>query len=557
MHGDDARALAQRLVGGSPAMARLRREIAALAPFDTSVLVTGETGAGKGVAARALHELSPRRALPFVHADCASLPRTLFESELFGHERGAFTGAVARRAGRFERARGGTIFLDEVGELDPSLQASLLCVLQERAFERVGGGAPVGMTARVVAATSRDLRAEVKAGRFRADLYFRLDVARVRLPPLRERIGDLPGLADSLLARISRRLQLPPPRLAPSALARLASHRWPGNVRELENALERMALRLRGGVVCAEDVAEALESALPAEPLRGEDVAAALRESGGNLTRAARALGVPRTTLRRRWASARAEQARQLGEHELERDAGQHQLVELHEAGLAHAVEQRAADAGAGGGGRGEYGERKQPAREGEARGAEHDQLREVGERLARGLGADQRLPRQAEVQVERRDQRSGRADRGVEEADGAAEQQEAPAQPDLFGACAEQQRAWRPGGRQHEDADQRARQLGCELLRDRDACEPHRQEQQRAPHHDGAVDVLALDPGAREVRDQLHGAVQRDRHQGILEQQHHREQRDAARHADDGGENSGEECDTGEDRELDRVQRR
>src|SRR5262245_28556215 len=187
------------LVGACAAMHELRSEIAALAPLDSHVLVLGETGTGKGVAARALHALSPRRAGPFVHADCASLPRTLFESELFGHERGAFTGAFARRAGRFERAAGGTLFLDEIGELEPALQAVLLHVLQERSYERIGGAAALALTARVIAATSRDLRAEVRAGRFRADLYFRLDVARLRLPPLRERAGDLPLLAHALL----------------------------------------------------------------------------------------------------------------------------------------------------------------------------------------------------------------------------------------------------------------------------------------------------------------------------------------------------------------------
>ena len=313
MHQQAESAL-RSLVGACTAMRELRSEIAALAPLDTSVLILGETGTGKGIAARALHALSPRCAGPFVHADCASLPRTLFESELFGHERGAFTGALARRAGRFERAAGGSLFLDEIGELEPSLQAALLHVLQERSYERVGGAAPLSLCARVIAATSRDLRAEVRAGRFRADLYFRLDVARLRLPPLRERAGDVPLLAHALLERALRRLPLPPPRLSEGALAALQAHDWPGNVRELRNAIENMVLLARGEVLAPEDVPETVQSSggdgrrSGGYELAGRSMAeveraliqANLELAEGNREKAAKILGIGERTLYRK-----------------------------------------------------------------------------------------------------------------------------------------------------------------------------------------------------------------------------------------------------------------
>jgi DNA-binding NtrC family response regulator len=227
------------LIGDSEALCEVRRRIARLADLPTTVLLLGETGTGKGVVARALHAGGVRRARPFVHVDCAALPEALFESELFGHERGAFTGAVAARAGRAEAAADGTLFLDEVGELAPRLQAKLLRLLQERRFERVGGSLARPFCARVVAATNLDLDAAARAGSFRRDLLFRLDVARIVLPPLRERREDLPALVPALLARTAARLGVAPPPLAPCFAARLAAHDWPGNVRELENALER------------------------------------------------------------------------------------------------------------------------------------------------------------------------------------------------------------------------------------------------------------------------------------------------------------------------------
>jgi len=554
MHQRDEPAL-RALVGECDAMRRAREEIAALAPLDTPVLILGETGTGKGLAARALHALSPRRARPFVHADCASLPRALFESELFGHERGAFTGAVARRAGRFERAAGGSLFLDEIGELDPPMQAALLHVLQERSFERVGGDAPLAMSARVIAATHRDLRAEVRAGRFRADLYFRLDVARLRLPPLRERADDLPLLARALLARTSTRLALPPPRLTGRALERLCAHAWPGNVRELENALERLAIRGAGRDLDAADVAGALDdlesfgdaaSATQPASLHG-----LLRDCGGNVARAARALGIPRTTFRRRLAEQRPE----LRHDEVERDHRQHRLVDPGEAALADVIEQPAPHPAPE---HDEDREQRQQRREGderEARRAEDHQLREVSERLAGRHRPDHLLAAESEIQEEGSGQRAGRADRRVEEPDRASEHEEAAVALELLGMRAEQHQAWRPRRGEHEEPDQRARERGRELLRDRKAGEAHRHERQRVPADDPALDVAALDVAARGVRDELDDTVERNRDERVVEEQQDREQGHAAREPEHAGEHRGGEGRDAEDRELKRIQ--
>ena len=544
------------LVGECDAMRRARGEIAALAPLDTPVLILGETGTGKGLAARALHALSPRRARAFVHADCASLPRALFESELFGHERGAFTGAVARRAGRFERAAGGSLFLDEIGELDLPMQAALLHVLQERSYERVGGDAPIAMSARVIAATHRDLRAEVRAGRFRADLYFRLDVARLRLPPLRERAGDVPLLARALLARASSRLALAPPRLTQGALARLAAHAWPGNVRELENALERLTIRGAGRELHASDVAKALDDVdgivAAAEP-SATSLHGALRDCGGNVARAARALGIPRTTLRRRLA----EQRPQLRHHEVERDPGQHRLVDPGEAALADVIEQPAAHPAPEHHEDGEQREQRREGDEGEARRAEDHELREVSERLAGRHRSDQLLTTEAEIQEEGSGQRSGRADRRVEEPDRAAEHEEASVALELLRMRAEQQQAGRPGRRQHEDPDQRAGERGRELLRDREPGEAHRHERQRVPADDPRLDVPPLDEAARRVRDELDDTVERNRDERVVEEQQDREQGHAARETEHARERGGGEGRGAEDREPERIQTR
>jgi len=318
MHERGDAEASRELIGESRVMRRLRHEIRAVAPLGATVLLTGETGAGKGAAAHAIHARSRRAHGPFVHVDCAALSPTLIESELFGHERGAFTGALDRRVGRFERAAEGTVFLDEIGELDERQQAKLLRVLHDREFERIGGAATLPMTARVIAATSRGLLREVREGRFRADLYFRLNVIQLRLPPLRERRGDVPLLVRSLLPRLSTSLGVDPCELDGAVLARLAARSWPGNVRELMNVLERLLVRGAGrrvGLADLEGIFDFEPWPLPdagSAPALGfadreagrrpapapERIAAVLRANGGNVARAARELGVPRTTLR-------------------------------------------------------------------------------------------------------------------------------------------------------------------------------------------------------------------------------------------------------------------
>jgi transcriptional regulator with GAF, ATPase, and Fis domain len=294
-------------LGRSEAVRAVRAELGRVAGLSSTVLLTGETGVGKGVVARELHRRSGRSG-PFVHVDCAALAPSLVESELFGHERGAFTGAVSDRTGRFELAAGGTLLLDEIGELGPPLQGKLLRVLQDREFERIGGVRTLRMRARVVAATSRDLRREVAAGRFRADLYFRLAVVCLELPPLRERPEDVPVLAEVFLEALSRRLGLSPPQLSRELRVRLMRHSWPGNARELHNALERLLIRRPGRPATLSDLEEVMETDLwrcaapgPRSDLpSAERIATVLRRAGGNVSRAARELGLPRTTLRRR-----------------------------------------------------------------------------------------------------------------------------------------------------------------------------------------------------------------------------------------------------------------
>ncbi len=249
------------MVGSGPAMKRLFDVIRRAAPSEGRVLVTGENGTGKELVARALHEQSRRKAGPFVKLNCAAVPADLIESELFGHERGAFTGAVAARRGRFEQADGGTLFLDEVGDMPAAMQAKVLRVLQEGEFERVGGQATLRCDVRVVAATNKDLPAEVKAGRFREDLFYRLNVVPIHAPPLRERREDVPELASRALAEACERNGRRPMRLSREALLALQSHDWPGNVRELRNLVERLAILCDGPEIAAEDVAAVLPDA--------------------------------------------------------------------------------------------------------------------------------------------------------------------------------------------------------------------------------------------------------------------------------------------------------
>ena len=236
----------EEIVGRSPRCWRCSTRSAGWPPTDATVLINGETGTGKELIARAIHSHSRRAARPLIKVNCAALPAGLVESELFGHEKGAFTGAIARRIGRFELADGGTLFLDEIGELPPETQAKLLRVLQERELERVGGGAPIKVDVRIIAATNRDLLKAVREKTFREDLYYRLSVFPVPLPPLRDRAEDIPLLArflvDKFAARTGRRIE----GVSPQTLRRLAAYRWPGNIRELENVLERAVILATG-----------------------------------------------------------------------------------------------------------------------------------------------------------------------------------------------------------------------------------------------------------------------------------------------------------------------
>ena len=227
------------IIGLSPAMRGVMELIRATASLDSTILITGESGTGKELAARAIHRQSPRSDRPFVTINCAALPESLLEAELFGHERGAFTGAVRDRKGKFELAHGGTIFLDEIGEMPLAAQSRLLRVIQEKTVERLGGGREIGVDVRIVAATNRDLRREVDAGRFREDLYYRLNVIPLHLPPLRERRADIIPLAEWFIRRFAARMGRPVREIAPEVRAALHDYHYPGNVRELENALER------------------------------------------------------------------------------------------------------------------------------------------------------------------------------------------------------------------------------------------------------------------------------------------------------------------------------
>ncbi|MBL8728917.1 MAG: sigma 54-interacting transcriptional regulator [Planctomycetes bacterium] len=227
------------IIGAAPSLRQALEHVRRVAPTDSTVLITGETGTGKELVARAIHSASSRRDKPLIKLNCAALPAGLVESELFGHEKGAFSGAINRRIGRFELAQGGTIFLDEIGEVPPEVQVKLLRVLQEREFERVGGGAPIQLDVRVIAATNRDLTRAIREERFRRDLFYRLNVFPIALPPLRDRRGDIPLLVGFFLARFSARTGRRVERVSPALLARFEAYPWPGNIRELENLIER------------------------------------------------------------------------------------------------------------------------------------------------------------------------------------------------------------------------------------------------------------------------------------------------------------------------------
>ncbi|MBI4230380.1 MAG: sigma 54-interacting transcriptional regulator [Planctomycetes bacterium] len=294
-------------LGGSGAMKKIFSLLEKAFPTDAPVLVTGESGTGKELVARALHRNGPTRGGPWVVVHCAALPGGTLESELFGHEKGAFTGAHARRLGRFEMAHGGTIFLDEVGEIPPDTQAKLLRVLDHGEFQRVGGNETIRSRFRLVAATNRDLEVAVRAGTFRQDLFFRLQVLRVHLPPLRERTGDVPLLATHFLDHFCRARSMGMKRLAPGALALLESYPWPGNVREMKNRMESLSLFHEGEQVDAEALRRLGLFPAGAPPqgrlpmkrreLEREEILRALRETGGNKKKAAELLGIARRTL--------------------------------------------------------------------------------------------------------------------------------------------------------------------------------------------------------------------------------------------------------------------
>ena len=258
--------LTDEMVGDSPGVKRLREMIARIAPTDARVLITGESGTGKELVAAAIHFGSGRRERPFVRVNCAAIPRDLVESEMFGHEKGAFTGATERRIGRFELAHTGTLFLDEVGDLGAEAQAKLLRAIEAREIERVGGGAPIRVDVRIVAATNKDLERAVAEGAFREDLLFRLNVIPIEVPPLRERPDDIPALVRHFTARHRRKSAQPAPLWAPDALTALQQHRWPGNIRELANIVERLAILHAGREVTAAHVREVLPDMRAASP---------------------------------------------------------------------------------------------------------------------------------------------------------------------------------------------------------------------------------------------------------------------------------------------------
>jgi DNA-binding NtrC family response regulator len=308
----DSRFGLENIIGESPAMKEIFEIVQQVAPTRATILLGGESGTGKEVIAKAIHQLSPRAKQPMVTVHCAALSATLLESELFGHERGAFTGAHERRVGRFEQAQGGTLFLDEIGEIDASIQVKLLRFLGERTFERVGSNKTLTADVRLVAATNKDLEEMVKAGKFREDLFFRLRVVEINLPPLRERTGDIPLLAQKFLREFATENGKSVNDFTADALQSLMNYAWPGNVRELRTAIEHAVVLCRGEKISARDLPPSVRGPRPGEttlPLRNDLtvkeaekqlIVHALKETNGNRTLAAKKIGMSRRTFHRK-----------------------------------------------------------------------------------------------------------------------------------------------------------------------------------------------------------------------------------------------------------------
>lgn len=303
----------ENIIAQSEKMQAVLAVVERVAPTNTTVLLGGESGVGKDLFARAIHEHSLRASGPFVKINSTAIPENLLESELFGYERGAFSGATSTKPGKFEMANKGTLFLDEIGDVPPAIQVKLLRVLQEREFERLGGTKTLKVDVRLIAATNRDLRAALEEGTFREDLYYRLNVVAIDVPPLREHMEDVPALARFLLERFARDSGKPPKQLTPAALARLRDHHWPGNVRELGNVLERAITLSSADVIDASDIqldsaashssagtAPVLPPGMTLEKWEEEIIREAVRHAGGNKSQASRALGLSRNALRYR-----------------------------------------------------------------------------------------------------------------------------------------------------------------------------------------------------------------------------------------------------------------
>jgi DNA-binding NtrC family response regulator len=301
------------IVGNSPPVQALIEQLRRIAPSRATVLIEGASGTGKELLARALHQNSPRRGGPLIPVHCASLAESLLESELFGHEKGAFTGAVARKPGRFELADGGTLFLDEIGDIPLSMQVVLLRVLETHEFMRVGGQEAVRVDVRVIAATNRPLEQAVAEGRFREDLFYRLKVVTLRVPPLRERAGDIPLLVRTFLTEFAKEHGRPAPKVSPEAMSRLAAYNWPGNVRELRNTFESIFLFHTGDEIGVRDLPPNLAPSTPTESwalpvgsetrldeIAREVIRKVVLQCEGNVTRAAARLGISRRTLQRK-----------------------------------------------------------------------------------------------------------------------------------------------------------------------------------------------------------------------------------------------------------------